>query len=265
MRKLLFAAVAALSAAACQPAAAPDSAAPADSASSTAREATSNIAPDAPYIAAAVASTRRPEGDRAQDAARHPAEMLSLAEIQPGQKVGELLAGGGYFTRLFSLAVGEQGHVYTVLRARPSQYEFPVAEDMGNVTTVRAPNYDSFTLPEPVDVVFTARNYHDLKITSYLMGDTVGMDRAAFNALRPGGVYIVIDHSAIAGTSDDQARPIHRIDQDVVRREVESVGFVYDGETQLLRNPADPRTASVFDDSIQGHTDQFAMRFRKPA
>lgn len=264
MRKLLIAAVAALSAAACQPAAAPDSAAPADSASSAAREATSNIAPDAPYIVAAIASTRRTDADRAQDAARHPAEMLSLAEIQPGQKVGELMAGEGYFTRLFSLATGAQGHVYAVVRLHPSQYEHPVAEDMGNVTTVSA-NYDAFTFPEPVDVVFTARNYHDLKITSYQMGDTVGMDRAAFNALRPGGVYIVIDHSAIAGTTDDQAHPIHRIDQDVVRREVESVGFVYDGETQVLRNPADPRTASVFDDSIQGHTDQFAMRFRKPA
>jgi predicted methyltransferase len=90
------------------------------------------------------------------------------------------------------------------------------------------------------------------------------MDRAAFNALKPGGLYIVIDHSAAAGSVDDQQHPLHRIDQDLVRREVESVGFIYDGESQILRNPADPRTQNVFDPAIRGHTDQFFMRFRRP-
>jgi len=266
MRKLIVAAAIAMLAGACQPASAPST----DTASATAtatgsatRDISSNVAPDAAYITAALASTRRPADDRAQDATRHPAETLALSGVAPGQKIGELMAGEGYFTRLFSLSVGRQGHVYTILRLHPSQYEHPVAEDMGNVTTVHG-DYDHFTLPEPVDLIFTARNYHDLKITSYSMGDTVGMDRAAFAALRPGGLYIVIDHSAIAGSAVDQTHPLHRIDQDEVRREVESVGFVYDGESQILRNPQDPRTANVFDPSIRGHTDQFFLRFRKP-
>ena len=119
-------------------------------------------------------------------------------------------------------------------------------------------------MPAPVDLVFTARNYHDFKINEYQMGDTLALDRVAFAALRPGGLYVIIDHSAVAGSVENQPHPVHRIDQAVVRREVESVGFVYDGESQILRNAQDPRTASVFDPSIRGHTDQFFMRFRKP-
>ncbi len=269
MRRLLIAAALAAFATACQPASAPSpgtstAAATATAPASAVHEISSEVTPHAPYIAAALASTRRPAADRAQDAARHPAETLALAGVAPNQKIGELLPGEGYFTRLFSLAVGRQGHVYTVVRLQPSQYEHPVAEDMGNVTTVHA-NYDSFTFPTPVDLIFTARNYHDLKIASYNMGDTVGMDRQAFAALRPGGLYVIIDHSAIAGSAVDQTHPLHRIDQNEVRREVESVGFVYDGESQILRNPQDPRTANVFDPAIRGHTDQFFMRFRKPA
>jgi predicted methyltransferase len=268
MKKLLLAAAVAALAAACQPASAPSSSTAtttetATGTTETSRDLTSSVAADAPYITAALASTRRPAADRAQDATRHPAETLALSGVAPGQKIGELMAGEGYFTRLFSLAVGHQGHVYTIVRLHPSQYEHPVAEDMGNVTTVHG-DYDAFTLPAPVDLVFTARNYHDLKIASYNMGDTVGMERAAFAALRPGGLYVVIDHSAVAGSATDQAHPLHRIDQDVVRREVESVGFIYDGDSQMLRNPQDPRTANVFDPVIRGHTDQFFMRFHKP-
>lgn len=265
MKKLLLAAAATLALCACGPT---SSATGVEAASTSAvtsgpTDAQLTVSPSAAYITAAIASTRRSAEDRAQDETRHPAEMLALSDIAPGQSVGELLPGEGYFTRLFSLSVGPQGHVYTVVRLQPSQYEHPVAEDMGNVTTVRA-NYDAFTFPQPVDVVFTARNYHDLKIASYNMGDTVAMDRAAFAALRPGGVYIVIDHSAAAGYIEDQQHPLHRIDQDLVRREVESAGFVYDGEMQILRNPQDPRTQNVFDPAIRGHTDQFVMRFRKP-
>ncbi|HWA00344.1 MAG TPA: methyltransferase [Caulobacterales bacterium] len=224
----------------------------------------SDVAPDAAYITAAIASARRPADDKARDAARHPAETLALSGVKPGWKIGEILPGEGYFTRLFSLSVGRGGHVFTIVRPHASQYEHPVAEDMGNVTTVIA-QYTNFTFPEPVDLIFTAQNYHDLQITSYSMGNPVDMDRAAFAALKPGGYFVVIDHSAIAGSAVDQAHPLHRGDQDAIRREIESVGFVYDGESQILRNADDPRTQNVFDPAIRGHTDQFFMRFRKPA
>jgi len=265
MRKLLFVAGIAALASACQPAAPSSdttSATVAPTAAAT-RDISSDVSPSAPYITAAVADTHRPAADRAQDAARHPAETLALSGVAPGQKVGELLPGEAYFTRLFSNAVGAQGRVYAISRSAHDQYEHVVLEGTPNVTNV-IQGYDSFTLPAPVDLIFTARNYHDFKIESYHMGDTLGVDRAAFAALKPGGLYVIIDHSAAPGTVMDQVHPNHRIDQAIVRREVESVGFVYDGESQILRNAQDPRTASVFDPSIRGHTDQFFMRFRKP-
>ncbi len=263
MRLLLIAA--ALTLAACQPAAT-TSATSTDTAAdaSASRDAVTTVHADAAYIVAALADTHRPAADRARDAARHPAETLALAEIAPGQKVGELLPGEGYFTRLFSNIVGAQGHVYPVSRSASDQYEHKVLEGTPNVTNVIAP-YDNYTFPEQLDLVFTAQNYHDMKITQYHMGDSVAMDRMAFNALKPGGLYVIIDHVATAGSEENQANPLHRIDPAVVRREVESVGFVYDGEIQVLHNSADPHTASVFDTSIRGHTDQFAMRFRKPS
>ena len=267
MKKLLAAVAIAALAAACQPAA------PANTATATATDTaaaptttglTSSVSATAPYIVAAVADTHRPAADRARDAARHPAETLALSGVAPGWKIGELLPGEGYFTRLFSDAVGAQGHVYPISRSATDKYEHSVLAGTANVTNVIQP-YDSFHLAEPVDMVFTALNYHDFKIDQYHMGDTVALDRAAFAALRPGGVYVIIDHVATAGSVMDQAHPLHRIDEAVVRREVESVGFVYDGDSQVLRNPADPHTASVFDPSIQGHTDQFFIRFHKPA
>ncbi len=264
MRRFLLAIAVAGLAAACQPASAPNSgAATATTSAEAARDITSAVSQDAPYIIAALADTHRSAADRAQDAARHPAETLALSGVAPGQKIGELLPGEGYFTRLFSNAVGSQGRVYAISRSAHDQYEHVVLEGTANVTNVIQP-YDRFTLPAPVDLVFTARNYHDFKINEYQMGDTLALDRVAFAALRPGGIYVIIDHSAVAGAVENQVHPLHRIDQAVVRREVESVGFVYDGESQILRNPQDPRTASVFDPSIRGHTDQFFMRFRKP-
>jgi predicted methyltransferase len=262
MKKLLAAIAIAALAAACQPSAS-TSAGTATASPETTRDLTSNVAASAPYIAAAIADTHRSADDRAQDAARHPAETLALAEVAPGQKVAELLPGEGYFTRLLSDAVGPQGRVYAISRTAHDKYEHTVLDGVANVTNVIQP-YTSFTLPEPVDLVFTARNYHDFKINQYQMGDTVALDRLAFNSLKPRGLYVIIDHSAVAGTVMDQQHPLHRIDEAQVRREVESVGFIYDGESQILRNPADPRTASVFDPSIRGHTDQFFLRFHKP-
>ena len=116
-----------------------------------------------------------------------------------------------------------------------------------------------------LDVVFTAQNYHDLYITEYALGNAAEINAAAFAALKPGGIYLVIDHSAVAGTpTETGSNGIHRIDQATVRSEIEAAGFVFDGEAEFLRNPEDPRTANVFDEAIRGRTDQFVMRFRKP-
>lgn len=225
---------------------------------------------DAPNIVAALTDSRRPAEDTARDANRHPAETLAFAGIAPGARVGEFIPGGGYFTRLLAVAAGDEGRVYPVVRPEgvAADWERPaidVAAQYPNAQIVRA-DHNTMTFPEPLDVFFSAQNYHDLALTEYALGDRNAVNRAVFAALKPGGVYILIDHSAVAGApvETNAETTIHRIDQATVRSEIEAAGFVFDGEGDFLRNPADPRTASVFDEAIRGHTDQFAMRFRKP-
>lgn len=228
------------------------------------------VTADAPHIQAAIADARRPQEDRDRDLNRRPADMLAFAQIEPGDRVADIFPGGGYFTRLFAVAVGDEGRVYPTIRPDgvAGEFETPILEvaaQYPNAAMARTP-YDALAYPEPVDVVFTAQNYHDMYLTAYGLGDAAEMNRTAFAALRPGGYYIVLDHAAVDGsaTETDAQTATHRIDQATVRREVEAAGFVFDGELNVLRNPADARTISVFDPSIRGRTDQFVMRFRKP-
>ncbi|ANP45200.1 class I SAM-dependent methyltransferase [Candidatus Viadribacter manganicus] len=260
MKHLFFAAAAALALGACTPPAPQETPPPAQVA----------VSPDAANIVAAVADARRPATDVERDAARHPAETLAFAGIEEGDKVGEIFPGGGYFTRLFAVAVGEQGRLFPTIRPDgvAGEYETPVLEvaaQYPNAVMARTP-YDALAYPEPLDVVFTAQNYHDMPLVAYNLGDRARMNATAFAALRPGGVYVIIDHAANAGAAieTDAETALHRIDPAVVRAEVEAAGFVFDGESDVLRNGADPHTAGVFDPAIRGHTDQFMMRFRKP-
>lgn len=259
MKQVLIAAAAALMLAACNQAAKQDEAPTAPA-----------VTAESANIVAAVADSRRPAEDTARDANRHPAETLAFAQIEPGDRVADIFPGGGYWTRMFAVAVGDTGRVYPTIRPEgvSGEYENPVlavAAEYPNATMARVP-YDALAYPEPLDVVFTAQNYHDMPLAAYNLGDRNAMNRTAFAALKPGGLYVIIDHSAIDGSplQTDAENTNHRIDQATVRREVEAAGFVFDGEADFLRNPADPRTASVFDEAIRGRTDQFVMRFRKP-
>lgn len=261
MKRILFAAAAALSLAACNQAATQNGV-PAPAAA--------EVSADAPHIVAALADTRRPAEDTARDADRHAGETLAFAQIEPGDRVADIFPGGGYWTRLFAVAVGDEGRVYPTIRPDgvAGQFETPVlavAEQYPNATMARVP-YDALAYPEPLDVVFTAQNYHDLALTAYNLGDRNAMNRAAFAALKPGGLYVIIDHAAIDGSAidTDAETTTHRIDQATVRQEVEAAGFVFDAEADFLRNPQDDRTTSVFDEAVRGRTDQFVMRFRKP-
>lgn len=259
MKHILIAAAAAIALAACNQQTAPAPEAP-----------RAEVTPDAANIVAAVADTRRPQADRDRDAMRRPAEMLAFAQIEPGDRVGEIFPGGGYFTRLFAVAVGDEGRVYATIRPDgvAGEYETPiiaVAAEYPNAVMARTP-YDALAYPEPLDVVFTAQNYHDMALTAYALGDRAAMNRTAFAALKPGGYYIVIDHSAVAGSpiETNAETTIHRIDEAAVRAEVEAAGFVFDSSSNVLRNPADTRTTNVFDPAIRGRTDQFVLRFRRP-
>jgi predicted methyltransferase len=224
-----------------------------------------------PYLAKALADPGR--GDvAATDARRHPGELLAFAGVKPGDRVVDLIPGSGYFTRVFAKAVGPSGRVYMVW---PDKYAQEAAKDVvashalekdkayGNIEVLEQPA-DDFKTPHPVDLVFTAQNYHDYPDKFMGKLDPVDFDRQVFKALKPGGVFLVVDHAAEAGSGMRDTDTLHRIDPAIVRKQVTSVGFEYAGESDVLRNPADDHKKLVFDKSIRGHTDQFVYKFRKP-
>jgi predicted methyltransferase len=219
----------------------------------------------APY-AQAVGDPARPATDRERDADRKPAEMLAFAGVKPGMKVAELAPGGGYFTRLLSDSVGPDGKVYAV-STRPLPWLDAWNADHHNVVLQSSP-LPAPLAPEPVDLVWTTQNYHDFKNRP---ADASGKDgaaqynAAAFAALKPGGVYLVSDHQGAPGTAATQTGTLHRIEDAVVIREVEAAGFKLAGRSDVLRHPADDHTAKVFETGVRGKTDQFVLRFVKPA
>ncbi len=230
---------------------------------------------EAPVSAAVQKALNDParHADRAEDARRKIGAVMMFAEVKPGQKVLELVPGSGYWTRVFSAIVGLQGHVYTVWPGEMAKYsdkslaewqKLAATPHYANVSLLQQPAA-LLSAPEPVDLVFTAQNYHDYHDPFMGPVDMSGFDKRVFDALKPGGLFVVIDHAAPTGSGLADTDTLHRIDPAVVKREVEAAGFVFDGESDALRNPADPHDVKVFDKSIRGHTDQFIYRFRKPA
>lgn len=225
-----------------------------------------------PHLVAAVDAPARPDADTARDPARKPAEVLAFAGVQQGWKVGEYMPGAGYFTRILARAVGPAGRVMAyqpaeIVRLRPSyltEIQAVAAEPgLENVRVVSAPTGE-FGAAEPLDLVFTAQNFHDLHGRFAPPGTADSWLMAAHSALKPGGILLVIDHEAQSGAGLTGAAALHRIDREAVKAQITAAGFILDQESELLRNTDDPRTASVFDPSIQGRTDQFILRFRKP-
>jgi predicted methyltransferase len=222
-----------------------------------------------PNIEAAVTNQDRPQADRDRDALRKPAEVLAFAGVRRGDKVLELIPGGGYFTRLLSGSVGPTGHVTEAVPQRGSAdvkaTSNGVAADphFANVSEMAFTTPDSIGKAGPVDLVWTSQNYHDLHL-AVLKLDVVAIDKQIFAALKPGGVFFIEDHSAKLGTGATAPDTLHRIDEDFVKQEVQSVGFKLVGESDALRNPADDRSLRVFDPAIRGHTDQFLLKFQKP-
>lgn len=224
--------------------------------------ATDAPAPRVDY-ASILADPIRPEADRVRDSDRRPAELVAFAGVRPGDKVAELAPGGGYFTRILSGVVGPDGRVYA-MASRPSPALQALAAERPNVVvTVAEPG--TIPAPEPVDIVWTTLNYHDFKNAKAGDGDgAAAINAAAWRALKPGGLYFVVDHDTAAGAGASQTSTLHRIEGALVRREVESAGFRLDGESDLLRHPADDHSARVQETGIRGKTDQFVLRFRKP-
>jgi predicted methyltransferase len=226
--------------------------------------------PDA--LSAAIANPARPDADRKVDAARKPGELLAFAGLKPGDKVLELVPGGGYLTRIFSNAVGPQGHVYALVFAEQVKAKATAADAAKAVAadpafphvTVLVEPISNFTVPEPVDLVWTSQNYHDFHDKFFGPADIASFNKSVFAALKPGGVFMVTDHAAAAGAGTKDTETLHRIEPSAARAEIETAGFVLAAQSDMLRNPDDDHTKRVFDPAIRGQTDKFVFKFRKP-
>jgi predicted methyltransferase len=235
--------------------------------------ATPQVTPTSANIVAALADPARPKDDTGTnlDVDRKPAEMLAFAGARAGMKVGELIPGQGYMTRLFSKAVGPTGKVY-VFASAPVQREGqpppppPINAIQQDKTTypnvsVITSDFTKIATPEPLDLVWTSQNYHDMHNPGRNL-DINAANKAVLAALKPGGIYIVLDHATAPGVAFNAQ--LHRIDPDMVKKEVLAAGFEFVGESTVLRNAADPHDKTVFDPSIRHKTDQFIFKFRKP-
>lgn len=221
-------------------------------------------------FAKAIADKGRPAEETARDAARHPGELMVFAGLKPGWAVADLMPGAGYFTRIFSKAVGPKGHVYAVFPQFMADFEKAEVESIQgivtggaypNVTMVTNPG-GTFSVDAPVDLVWTSLNYHDLQF-GLSHDQIVAFDKDIYAALKPGGIFLMIDHAAAPGTGWSVAGTLHRIDPEAIKADMAEAGFVLDGQSDILRNPDDPHTAVVFDPSIRGRTDQVVFRFKK--
>ncbi len=210
---------------------------------------------------AVIASPIRTDQDRRMDASRRPAEFLPFTMVKPGMQVLDVAAGGGYTSQLMALSVGPTGKVWAQRVSAGDAITKRLADaPQPNFVVVLRPFEDP--VPEqtpPLDLITLVNNYHDI---TYLPVDRDKMNQRLFAALKSGGRFVVVDHSAKAGADISSGKTLHRIDQAIVIAEVRKAGFVLEAEGDFLRDPADTREVSSGDAKIP--TDKFALRFVKP-
>lgn len=230
------------------------------------------LAQMSPQIRAAVADAGRPEADTTRDAARKPAEMLAFAGVKPGQTIVDLLPGGGYFTRVFAKAVGPKGKVIAYYnsandeRARAAGRDPTIqGQDLKaaypNVVVIRTP-FPTIAPQVQADIVWTSNNYHDLHNPT--PANVAAINKAVFDALKPGGYYVLIDHRAPKGAGLEATSKLHRMDEDITKQEVMAAGFKLVAEGKDLTRPADDRSKPINEAGGHFETDQFMLKFQKP-
>ena len=227
------------------------------------------------HLAKALADETRPEDERARDARRKPGEVLNFFGVKPGDTVADLMTGTGYYSAILCRAVGEKGTLYSqnspfiVNRFKErlgpdgiwsKRFEKPAWKNAHKrVAVLEEPG-----LPEgQVDVITMVLFYHD---THWQEVDRKKMNQAIFKALKPGGVFGIVDHHGEPGSGARDVKTLHRIDVALVKKELTEAGFVLDGELDVLRNPNDKHDYNVFRDfrTNRDQTDRFVLRFRKP-
>ena len=220
--------------------------------------------------AAIVADATRPAKDRALDRERHPAALLSFLHLRTGATIADVWPGD-YWDRLFASSVGPEGTVYAVHLIEADKAEKvttpeagsrPLADHPNVVTVVTTANM--LSLPSKADVIWMRQNYHDLYDPFMGPADVPAFNKAVFRALKPSGRFVIIDHAAPDGSKLAATNTTHRIDAAVVKADMAAAGFRFVGESNILRNASDSRTAKVFDPTVRGHTDQFVYVFQRP-
>ena len=216
------------------------------------------------FIRAAIEDPSRPAEQRARDANRKPAELLMLSGIEPGERVVEFASFGQYFTSFLADIAGAHGRVfmydlpYTDKFAGQASRDF-VAQHLN--CEYHQVDYNTLQLPPRIDVVYMVLYYHDLFINKI---DTASLNARIFKALKPGGIFFVVDHNAVPGSGTRDTPKLHRIDPDVIEREVTAAGFQLVTRSKLLAHPEDDHTQLVFAKGLRGLTDQTVFKFRKP-
>ncbi len=223
-------------------------------------------------IRAAVDAPDRSDADKALDPGRHPDQLLAFLGVHPGMMIAELMAGGGYTTELLARVIGANGTIYAQnnkfllekFAAKPWSERLSKKLMSNTVRLDRELNspfpYEARFL-EGVVMVLT---YHD---TVWLGTDRAAMNAAVFKAVRPGGFYAIVDHSARAGAGTSETKTLHRIEESVVRQEVEAAGFELAKTADFLRNPEDPRdwnASPLAAGERRGTSDRFVLLFIKP-
>ena len=213
--------------------------------------------------AAATAWSQAP----ALDPAWKVPEVIAFIGLKKGDSVADIV--GGRLTASLAQAVGPTGKVYAVETAEVVKVH-PEVMDKMKALAAQSPNVIvsdqpiSSPLPSGLDAVVIRQNYHDLYDKFMGPADVAAFNKAVFAALKPGGVYVILDHAAAAGSGIDATETLHRIDPARVKADVRAAGFKLDAQSSILANKADDHTKKVFDPSVRGHTDQFLFRFKKP-
>ena len=220
----------------------------------------------ADYILTAVNHEHRPDSDRQRDQNRKPIEVLDFFKIQTTDKIGEINAGRGYFSSIMAYALQQGGLVYahtspmSVERWKGNPIEKRLSEfPQDNLIPVDG-EMESPNFPEKLDKIFNVMTYHD---SVWTKADRDAMNISIYQALKPGGIYGIIDHNAKEGTGIDNCHDIHRIEKSYVIEEVTKAGFYFEDESGVLNNPQDSMDLMVFDKSIRDQTSRFILVFKK--
>jgi len=220
-------------------------------------------------IGAATAASSQSEqtADRTPDPAWKVPEVIAFITLKEGDNVADIV--GNHLTAALARAVGPSGKVYAIETAQVAKLHpellvrmKALAQRSPNIVVSKEPV--ATPLPQGLDAVVIRQNYHDLYDKHMQPVDVAAFNRGVFAALKPGGIYVVLDHAALAGSGIGATESLHRIDPATVKKDVLAAGFRLDAESAMLANPKDDHTKSVFDPVVRGHTDQFLYRFKKP-